>query len=297
MAIPNPRDLDQVQQWMQNVIMHPDGVTAGLGSEAARRHIDVPPEGVQHVIRPSRRQTSIERLQVYANAYYARLLECLREEFPALLHALGPETFDAFAFGYLQAYPSTSYTLANLGRSFPRYLHETRPVDTVSNDGVPSWPDFLIDLATLERTYSEVFDGPGAESTRTLPLEELTAIPMEQWPAARLVPVPCLRLLVLRFPVHEYSSAVRQRAEPKLPPPEPTYLVVTRRDFVVRRTAVTRTAFELLSALVREESVGAAIECAAAAPEVDVDVLANDLRQWFRSWAAAGYFLAVQLPG
>ena len=75
----------------------------------------------------SKRRTSVERLEVYANAYYARLLECLRDEFPALLHAVGEEVFDGLAFGYLQAYPSTSYTLSNLSRNFARFLEETRP--------------------------------------------------------------------------------------------------------------------------------------------------------------------------
>ena len=38
--------------------------------------------------------TALERLAIYGHAYYARLLECLREEFPVLKHALGEELFD-----------------------------------------------------------------------------------------------------------------------------------------------------------------------------------------------------------
>ena len=79
------------------------------------------------IVTRSQSLTSTERLQIYANAYFARLFECLHEEFPALLHALGEETFDAFAFGYLQQYPSRSYTLAELGRNFAAYLAEVRP--------------------------------------------------------------------------------------------------------------------------------------------------------------------------
>src|SRR5688572_16099648 len=101
-------ELDQVQRWMQAVIVHPQGVEAGIRAAAAREHIDVAPEAMEQVVGPSRRQTSLERLEIYANAYYARLLECLREEFPALAHAVGEEAFGNFAFGYLQTYPSQS---------------------------------------------------------------------------------------------------------------------------------------------------------------------------------------------
>src|SRR5271170_7709909 len=123
------RQLAQIQRWLQAVITHPDGGEAGLASALARNEIDVSPDRVEDVVDPSKRRTSVERLEVYANAYYARLLECLRDEFPALLHAVGDDVFDGLAFGYLQAYPSTSYTLSNLSRNFAQFLEETRPRD------------------------------------------------------------------------------------------------------------------------------------------------------------------------
>ncbi len=289
------RDLNQLQRWMQAVIMHPDGVAAGICSESAQQHIGVRPERVETVVCRSQNQTSIERLQVYANAYYARLLECLRGEFPALVHALGPETFDGFGLAYLQSYPSTSYTLANLGRNFPRFLAETRPADAV-HELRPSWPDFLIDLATVERTYSEVFDGSGIEDQRILQPEDLAAVSPEQWPEARLTPVPCLRLLTLAYPVHEYISAVRHETETVIPDPSPTHLVVTRREYIVRRRSVSPLEYTLLAALANGETVGSAIERTASAPDADLDSLAIQLQQWFKTWATAAYFQAVALP-
>src|ERR1700730_17054771 len=157
------RQLAQIQRWLQDVITHPDRVEAGLSSPEAGAEVDHTPDRIEDVVEPSKRRTSIERLEVYANAYYARLLECLRDEFPALLHAAGEEVFDGLAFGYLQSYPSQSYTLSELSRRFAQYLEETRPRDEDEEGGAPSWPDFMIDLVRLERCYSEVFDGPGAE--------------------------------------------------------------------------------------------------------------------------------------
>ena len=63
-------------------------------------------------------QSSVDRLAIYRGPITPRLLECLQAEFPVLATALGEELFNEFAFAYLQAYPSRSYTLDHLGRDF-----------------------------------------------------------------------------------------------------------------------------------------------------------------------------------
>ena len=287
-------ELPVIQRWMQAVIMHPSGAEAGLKSPSAQQHIAVDAATLDHVVCRSRKQTSIERMQIYANAYYARLLECLRDEFRGMVHALGEEAFDGFAFAYLQSYPSQSYTLNNLAGRLPEFLRETRPEDI--NADTPAWPDFLIDLATLERTYHEVFDGPGIESSRILAPEDLVDFSLDDFAYARLIPVPCLRLLRLRYPVHEYISAVAQKKQPEVPPPVPTNLAITRRDYVVRRTAVSDVQYELLSALAAGEPVGATIERVADMPDVNREKLAGEIRTWFRDWAASAYFQAIEKP-
>jgi hypothetical protein len=47
--------------------------------------------------------------------------------------------------------------------------------------------------------------------------ESLASISPEQWSEAKLVPVACLRLLALQYPVHEYASAVKRGQQPTLP--------------------------------------------------------------------------------
>lgn len=289
-----PRALEQIERWMQAVIMHPEGITAGIDSADARREIDVSASEVEDVVEPSRQLSSIDRLRVYGNAYYARLLECLREEFPALLHAVGEETFDALTFGYLQGCPSKSYTLAKLGARFPGYLAETRPAKDELTVG-PDWPAFMIDLATLERTYSEVFDGPGVEGKNLLSVDDLLAIPPEQWEQVRLETVPCLRLLEFQFPVHEYATAVKQGKSVEMPDSRPTHLAISRRDYIVRRWELDAIEFQLLRLIESGETLGQAIEnLADANSETGLpDNFADSLREWFAKWTASGFFAAV----
>lgn len=295
--IPHPSSLVSLQRWMQAVIMHPEGVAAGAESEDARRHLNVPANHCEAVIGRSRSLTSVERLSIYHNAYFARLLECLRSIYPMVCKTTGEEVFDALAVGYLHAHPSRSYTLDRLGDDFARYLDETRPDRDEAGEPTEAWPDFLMDLARLEWAIGEVFDGPGIEGQTTLAAEQLLAIGPERWPAVRLTPAPCLRTLSFQFPVNDYFTAVRESPAdadpPSLPDAEPTWLALSRRDFVVRRHALDEAQYDLLSALAGGHPIGAAIEHLAATATLELEQLAGQLQDWFRTWTAAGFFVGL----
>ncbi len=334
-ALPRP-PLDVVQQWFQAVVTHPAGVAAGAASPAAQRLVRLDRGALEQLVRRSRRLTAEQRLEIYANAYYARLLECLRDTFPVLARVLGAEVFDSFGFDYLQRYPSRSYTLYRLAESFPRFLDETRPdqppvagaADSARRGG-PAWPDFLIDLATLELAIAEVFDGPGAEGEPLLaPADLLARQAGGDFAATRHVAVPCLRLLRFRYPVNAfYSSATAMRARrpvespdlldaraapeaasaddagaaaaadaaADLPGPDPgaEHIALSRTDYVVRRYSLTPFESAILAALLAGTTVGDAIAGAAAASELPDDELAAQLDAAFRRWTAAGFFRAA----
>ena len=287
------RSLQKLQRWVQEVITNPDGIVAGVESQLARQQIDIDASQIEQVVERSTRLGSAERLAVYGDAYFARLIECLGEEFPATRYALGEETFGSFALGYIAHSPSGSYSLGFLGERFAQYLTDTRPDDVPK----PGWPDFLIDLATLERTYAEVFDGPGPENLDTLKPECLQSVSLDRVGEIRFVPVPSLRLLEASFPVHEYVTAVRRNQSPKIPMPVETLLVITRREYVVRRGTVSRPEFQLLRAIIDGNTLGQAIELAAESmPNGSDDEFAANLSKWFQHWAAAGWFQRVDLP-
>jgi hypothetical protein len=285
--------LIKIQNWMQTVIAHP-GVHEGVNSREARQHIDVNTENLEKVLTRSRALPALDRLAIYGSAYFGRLIECLREEFPVLKHALGEELFDAFAVDYLGVYPSRSYTLFRLASNFPRFLAETRPDQEGDGRSAPNWPDFLIDLAMLELTFNEVFDGVGMENEHRLDADELRAISPERVAETRLLCAPCLRLLALRYPVHKYFTAVRRHEDPDLPAPVDTWLAVSRRRYVVRHYELSQPASQLLQAILAGESLGQAINQAVEAAGSDIERLQDNLWTWFHDWAAEGFFRAVE---
>jgi hypothetical protein len=288
--LPDP-GLNTVQRWFQAVISHPQGVAGGVEAEEAQRLMRLKRSELEKVIRRSKNLTAEERLGVYANAYYARLLECLRESFPVLCGALGKELFDEFAFDYLQRYPSTSYTLNRLGDRFADFLEETRPE---KGNAEVDWPDFLIDLARLEWTIEQVFDGPGVEGKRLLAAEDLRGMDAGAFAGARLQTVVCLRLMEFKYPVNDYYTAARRGKEgdeaPEQPAPGRQYVALTRRDYVVRRMVVSGAQYALLAALQRGETVGEAIAAAAEVWEGEEEAFAAAISEWFAEWVGKGVF-------
>lgn len=298
-----PEDLRRLQRWFQAVVTHPAGVSEGLESPEARALLPIAPEQVDSVVTSSRAMSPAERMSVYANAYYARLLECLGDVYPMMKRALGDETFEAFAYDYLQHFPSTTYTLNDLGKSFPDYLEQSRPSEEdaaidASEDLDGSWPDFLIDLARLEWGIYDVFDGEGVEGQSLLQTSNLSEIPESRWEDLQFRFVPCFRLLATRFPVNDYFTLLRNsEPEEEVPFPEPvdSFIALTRRDYVVRRYSVSELEFHLLQSLHQGASLGEAIERLTSSREVQMDSLAKSLQLWFRNWTGEGFFHSVHL--
>ena len=284
--------LEQLQAWMQSVITHHGGVDSGIASEEARRALNVEVRDLSDVILPGPAQSSIERLAIYGNAYYARLLHCLQELFPACRAAVGEEIFDEFAFAYLQAHAPTSYTLGRLANQFVEFLARSGDEFFVGEEP-PQWARFLVELAELEWAIDDVFDGPGSEGLPFTLAESIASLPATAWPKLRLIAAPSVRLLAFEFPVNEYFSALRRGESPELPELEPSFVLLTRREYVVRRRSLSSDQYQLLRALVAGQSVVDALRSAyptASAPAQ----LEQELSNWFSIWSSAGCFMGIQ---
>ena len=285
-----PRELSALQAWMRAVVSHPAGVDSGIRSDEARRWLAIEPSELDHIILPSSSMTSHQRLAVYAHAYWARLIDCLRQDFPMLCATLGQKAFDRLAAEYLHAYPSTSYTLARLADRFPQYLAETRPAKE-PRDGPRDWADFVVELAEFERAISQVFDAEGGETVGFLSPADVVDIPSEQWHAARLACIPCLRLCAFHFPINDFYTAMRQGQNPPMHEPRKTFVALSRRNYIVRRHALTADAHQILSALVAGKTLGEALAGLTEASGLTPDTI----RRWFEEWTAAGFFRAVAI--
>lgn len=211
-----------LQEWMLKTITNPQGVAVGTAIETT--------------VRPSATLSEVERLNVYHVAYFERLLQVFETEYPALTHLLGNELLRHFGLTYLQDHPPKSYTLQELTADFPAFLERTSPA---APDAPASWEHLILEIAKVERLFSQVFCGPGFENE-----PEHHLAPGEIANAYQLN--PSLHPLSLQFPVHEYIAAVRRGELPDLPAPRKCYVLMYRKNWSVKFLEVSKHQFNLL---------------------------------------------------
>ena len=263
---PREHRLDQLQVWFLKAV---------TGSTPIAR---VSPD---EQIRPSRQQSAAERLAVYQNAYFARLLEVLRELFPCTRFAVGDELFDQFAVGYLRAHPPHSYTLGKLADVWVDYLDSTRP---------PDWGAFVVELSRLEQAIDRIFDAPGPEH---LPPFDF---PLDAPGSCSLAFVPGFELHSFNFPIGTYFTDWKAGREPNWPQQVRQFVALFRRDYIVRRYELTEAQYKLLLVLYQGMPIGDAIAHTFDATDPILDHLAAEVNRWFSDWATDRFFAAAIRP-
>jgi Putative DNA-binding domain len=290
---PTPR-LSDIQASMAQAIMRP--LTADEGLQPA--WVDGSPTSAvaARFIKPNDRLNSFERLQIYNQQYWWRLLSCFGEDGRGLRAVLGERKFDQLAVAYLERHGSTSWNLRNLGQYLESFLRE-RPELTAPHTAL------ALDMARVEWARVVAFDDP------ELPPIDPQKVAQRAPARLRFRLQPYLVLLELHHPVDRLlrklresaietnsasnaASGARTRRRIRLtarPTPEPIYLAVHRHQLSVFYKRLDREAYRLLTALRN----GATLETAcgeAFAESRDLPATsAAKIRQWFAQWTQFGW--------
>jgi hypothetical protein len=251
-------------------------------------------EVAESYIKPNDRLTSFERLEIYNQQYWFRVIGAVSEDFPALNAVLGSKKFDALILAYLKENPSTSWTLRDLGAKLPNFLDS-------HSELAGRRRHLAVDVARLEWAYVDAFDG------RTLsPLAAKDAQMLG--PDSRVSLQPHLQLLALRYPVDDIVLAVRRDTPEadivssaashrktagriKLPAvrQRQVFLAVHRFDDSVYYRRVKRETFFLFSALRAGASIGEAVSQAIAKTKLTGDEQAVLIRESFALASELGW--------
>jgi hypothetical protein len=162
--------------------------------------------------------TAAERVEIYATGYFYRILEVMKEDFPATLAVVGAENFHNLVTGYLIDYPPTEPSIYFVGKSFARFL-AAHPLRERS--------PFLGDLATLERATLESFHATGAP---TLDGDLMRTVTPAAWPALKLCIHPATRLVASSWRIDRLLRTIGDGEAWRIPDREDVIIVVSRRD-------------------------------------------------------------------
>lgn len=258
--------LESVQRWMQDALIFPRQVTR----RDVARHLAGSP-----------RLSGADGLAIYQRGYFLRIAQCMREQFPALCHALGAPLFNDFVAEYIRDCPPESHTLYDLGRRFPRYLEASRPEQA-------DWADFMVDLATFERRMFVLFDAPGQEGK---PFADPAT------PDEKLRLQPCFAVAAYRFPVALYYHDVRRKRLAAVPERADSFAALVRTDYVTRTVLLHAPHYRFLHVMAEGGQVADGIVAVARDQGMTADAVWQAWRApdgVRRRWIEGGFFVAAE---
>ncbi len=293
-ATAKPVRLADVQRLMAEAVMRP--LRRDEGMQTAWKDGSPAADVAARIIKPNDRLTSFERLQIYNQQYWWRLLGSFGEDFWALRAVVGSRKFDALSVAYLESCGSKSWTMRNLGRHLETFLR-AHPDLTA-----PHTP-LALDVVRIEWARVIAFDEPGQP---LLQPEKIAALPPDR---LRIGLQPYLTLLELAHPVDEllrkykereietgaFSNAVaaaipRRRARiAARPSRRPVHLAVHRHNLAVYYKRLEPEAHRLLSALRDGASLADACESAFAGSKDSPAANAEKIQRWFATWMQLGW--------
>lgn len=224
--------------------------------------------------------SSVEtRLAIYANAYPARLLEALADNFPMLKALLGDDQFADLGRGYLRTHPSQHFSVRWFGEAL---------ADFIATQAIYSDYPVIAEMAALEWAMTLAFDAEDAVSMRLCDIE---TIPAESWPAMIFKLHPAVQTLTL----FTNAPAVWQALQKNEPPPEAIVAtqastwIVWRQDLAVyfRRLAENETpGFESMRAAQNFSAI-----CHAFVALAGEDEAASHAARVVQQWISDGLIL------
>jgi hypothetical protein len=286
------RSLRAIQKSMAELLFRP--LTRGEGMQRkgpdGRRTAELAAE----FIKPNDRLSSFERLEIYNQQYWWRLLGAFQDDFQGLRAVLGLRRFDRLAVAYLETYGSRSWSLRDLSEHLVCFLEE-RPEFTEPKTAL------ALDMVRLEWAKVIAFDGP---ELPVLDPQRIARTPPER---LKLRLQPFITLLELRHPVDHMLKKLRERnrstasnamtgAQESAPRPlhakpsgEPIHLAVHRRQFSVYYKRLEPEAYRLLAALRDGSTLADACAHAFENSEIAEETAAEKIRDWFQGWMQFGW--------
>lgn len=296
---PDCKDSDmpfvQVQRAMASAIMRSMNCRQGMQSKWTDGR-DMHKLASEFIVQ-SEHLTSFERLEIYNRQYWFRLADSLSEDFPGLIKIMGQKKFDVLITEYLLRFPSSSFTLRNLG---------SRLVDFLVEEPRFAYPskDMCRQMALFEWAKVVAFDGEGKPPLNAASLNGLEP------DTVKLHLQPYISLLDCDYAFDEYlcdreskehshreSGIVQKRnaksRRMKLPKAEKVYIAVHRFDNSVYYKRLEQDSFVLLSAISRGADLQTALEHTIATVYGESDetmALFSKLPRMFATWSELAWF-------
>lgn len=221
-----------------------------------------------------------QRLDVYRDAYRARLVEALQDSFGHTARYLGDDGFRALALDFIETHTPTEFSIRWYGDAFPDWLRSAYPQD-----------GDVAELAALDWALRSAFDSADAEPLEAAILTRMTAA---DWDRAGFRLHPSFQLLRQRWNTIALWQALDREDAPPAATPQPATATVAiwRRALEPHFRTLAAEEDVALRALRAGESFGAI--CTRLAETRAPQDAARLAGQWLRRWFEEGLLVGLR---
>ncbi len=249
--------LKEMQFWLKDILTNPKGVREALSE--SNQWID---------FINSDETSNSSRLDIYAEAYFARILEAFTIDFPITAFVLGEDQFAKLVAEYLKLYPSTETNLNNISKCLVPFIK------------IYSKSSAIHDIVTLERLALESFYSP---IDPIFEPQSLSALKESDWENIKFSLNSSLKLISSSWPLeelwqkrHEMHNIVIKESETQ------NHYLIERISHHINLSKISRTQFLILQKISEGERLSSIGEEATSIGEEDISIL-------FAEWMQKSY--------
>jgi hypothetical protein len=253
----NSPSLPELQRWMRRVLTHHGGVECALHHPGGPRLL--------HVIGETPELSRIDRLAIYGNGYFWRLIDCLGANYDVMKKHLGEDLFAELSRDYLDKHPSHFKCIDDVGAHLAEFI---------KTHHVSKKRPYLSELAQLEWA---VHQSMYADDVPPLDPKTLSRMSADQWKTAKIILDPSVRLLKLNWALDDLWRDGKWRKNRK----KIVLLVYRRDDKLVRIPRLSAGQHKLLESLGRGKNLSQSLTPLSRKDSTHV-------QQWFNDWVGRG---------
>lgn len=250
--------LVEIQIWMKSILTNPHGVQEALI------------ESNQWINFINSDDTSnSSRLDIYAEAYFTRILEAFTIDFPITAFILGEDQFAKLVAEYLKVHPSKEINLNNISKSIVPFINTYSSTHAIQ------------DIVTLERLALESFYSP---IDPFFDPQSLVALKESDWENIKFSLNSSLKFITSSWPLEELWEKRHEMQKTVLKENEDhNYYLIERISHHIALSKVSKTQFHILKRISEGERLSSIGEENFSTSDENISIL-------FTQWIKKSYF-------
>jgi hypothetical protein len=278
-----PKLLKNTQEWFASIITRPINIqNEMMRISPSGKPMEI--EALEHIL-PSPTLKPHQRIELYNQQYWWRLLNTLHEIFPFLTRLFGYTDFNAkIAFPYMVKYPSNHWSLNEIGSRLPQWILE----EYHEPDQELCYRAALIDCA-----HNDSFFVPELPAVDT-DLETLFSTPLQLQPYLHLYQFP-YDLFTFRKDLMEQEPEYWEENDfPELPKGKVYSFVLYRtKNLDMAWKEISSTEYALLGLFQKGGSIENGCEWLEGEPKEIQEEAEKGLQKWFQEWSLRKWLVKV----